>query len=509
LQRSIETVHTQNYHSRRVRTFASGVSLAAILWAGVALAQVAATDELASRAPDGQPANGPTFDPAISGNGNVVLFTSGANNLVPNDTNDAADLFTYDRGTELVDRVTVATDGTEGRYSGSVSPIETYGVINSNGRYVAFQTSLLDLAGPVSFSRQIYYRDRVAGTTFLASKSTPGRPLLFSTDVAISDNGLHVTFTGHANEVPEGETRAQIYVYDAATDTTEFVSVGPDGHGSNRVARAHSVSNDGRYVYFESNSNNLVDPPLPFPQDFRPYRRDRQLDVTELIDALPPLRQRERSANGVQNVYVNATNGQTYLQDLSETLIAPNDLTAQAQGPSQITLFWSDLATAEQGYQVFRYDPALGQYLLHGAAPQNATSFVDTELRAATRYLYYIRPFNRFGGFLSSNKAGTFTTAPAAPTSPTLLWVIPVDSTRLRLDWTHASNPGNEATGFRVWRWTAANPVYQVVATLSGGTRTYVDTGLAPNTRYIYYLTAFNATGQSAASGKQFNLTDP
>jgi hypothetical protein len=164
---------------------------------------------------------------------------------------------------------------------------------------------------------------------------------------------------------------------------------------------------------------------------------------------------------------------------------------------------------AEKGYEIYRYEGAIGQYRFLALTPPNATSFQDTDLLPSTRYLYYLRPVNRFGGFLSSPKVSAFTTGPVAPTTPSLLKVQPVDSTRLRLDWTHASNPGNKETGFRVWRWTAANPVYQVVATLSGGTRTYVDTGLAPNTRYIYYLTAFNATGQSAASDKQFNLTDP
>ncbi|SJM90041.1 TolB family protein [Crenothrix polyspora] len=39
--------------------------------------------------------NGSSFDPVISSNGKTVLFKSGADNLVANDSNDKTDLFTY------------------------------------------------------------------------------------------------------------------------------------------------------------------------------------------------------------------------------------------------------------------------------------------------------------------------------------------------------------------------------------------------------------------------------
>jgi Tol biopolymer transport system component len=45
------------------------------------------------------PANGPPCRVAISGDGRVVAFASAATNLVPGDTNGAADVFRHDRGT--------------------------------------------------------------------------------------------------------------------------------------------------------------------------------------------------------------------------------------------------------------------------------------------------------------------------------------------------------------------------------------------------------------------------
>lgn len=51
-----------------------------------------------SVASDGTQGNERSDDPAISADGRYVAFQSWASNLVPGDTNGAADIFVYDRG---------------------------------------------------------------------------------------------------------------------------------------------------------------------------------------------------------------------------------------------------------------------------------------------------------------------------------------------------------------------------------------------------------------------------
>jgi hypothetical protein len=51
------------------------------------------TTVLASRASDGTIGNNHSFQPAASADGRVLAFTSGADNLVPDDTNARSDLF--------------------------------------------------------------------------------------------------------------------------------------------------------------------------------------------------------------------------------------------------------------------------------------------------------------------------------------------------------------------------------------------------------------------------------
>jgi hypothetical protein len=61
-----------------------------------------------------------------------VAFSSFASNLVAGDTNSRPDVFVHDRQTGATERVSVASDGTEGNhnsYDASISP---------DGRYVGF-----------------------------------------------------------------------------------------------------------------------------------------------------------------------------------------------------------------------------------------------------------------------------------------------------------------------------------------------------------------------------------
>jgi hypothetical protein len=72
--------------------------------------------------------------PSISANGRYVAFQSGANNLVPDDTNGAFDVFVHDQHKVQTNRVSVASDGTEG------NGWSWFPSISADGRYVAFKS---------------------------------------------------------------------------------------------------------------------------------------------------------------------------------------------------------------------------------------------------------------------------------------------------------------------------------------------------------------------------------
>src|ERR1700730_14979082 len=71
--------------------------------------------------------------------GRYVAFDSNASNLVAGDTNGVSDIFVYDSVTHSTERVSVASDGTQGNWYSSEASI------SADGRYVAFMSGASNL----------------------------------------------------------------------------------------------------------------------------------------------------------------------------------------------------------------------------------------------------------------------------------------------------------------------------------------------------------------------------
>ena len=102
----------------------------------------------------------------------------------------------------------------------------------------------------------------------------------------------------------------------------------------------------------------------------------------------------------------------------------------------------------------------------------------------------------------ASTGAGT----PQAPASPSALTVSIVNNTSLRLSWN--DNATNE-TGFRVYL-SGITGLFTKVADLGANATTHTVSNLQGGTRYRFYITAVNASGESAPSNTaQFTTTAP
>jgi Tol biopolymer transport system component len=97
------------------------------------------TTELVSVASDGTEGNLGSFQPTISDNGRYVTFYSEATNLAPDDNNNATDVFVRDRKADTTTLLSVTRDGTAGN-GGSFDP-----AISGNGHYVAYSSFAPDL----------------------------------------------------------------------------------------------------------------------------------------------------------------------------------------------------------------------------------------------------------------------------------------------------------------------------------------------------------------------------
>jgi Tol biopolymer transport system component len=158
----------------------------------------AANPALPSQTPDG--ISGFTSFSASS-NGQFVAFYSDADNLVAGDTNGCRDVFVRDlvAGTNYL--VSVSTNGTSGDY------LSTDPAISGDGRYVAFTSSADNLvAGDTNKSQDVFVRDLLAGTTTLVSVSTdgvdPGNSDSYSP--VISADGRYVLFHSKASNLAAG-----------------------------------------------------------------------------------------------------------------------------------------------------------------------------------------------------------------------------------------------------------------------------------------------------------------
>jgi|RhiMethySRZTD1v2_1073278.scaffolds.fasta_scaffold323981_2 Tol biopolymer transport system component len=112
-----------------------------LLAVGVPMAALAPTTTLVSINSAGTGSgNGDSFNPVLSAEGRIVAFGSSASDLVPNDTNGAADIFVRDlkRGTTTL--VSVNGAGTGSGNSDSFSSR-----LSADGQVVAIESSASDL----------------------------------------------------------------------------------------------------------------------------------------------------------------------------------------------------------------------------------------------------------------------------------------------------------------------------------------------------------------------------
>ena len=227
----------------------------------------------------GQEGNNNSHLASINGSGRYVAFTSAATNLVAGDTNGVSDVFLHDILSRVTTRVSVNSAGLQGNGN------STFPSISNDGRYVAFQSTATNLvAGDTNGAFDIFVHDTLTGATTRASVDSAGlQGNGFSNLPSISDDGRYVAFESTATNLVAGDTNgmSDIFVHDTVTGTTTRVSVGYGGlEGSNHSTYA-SISGNGRYVAFESISNNLV------PLDTFGYKdvfvHDRQTSTTTRV----------------------------------------------------------------------------------------------------------------------------------------------------------------------------------------------------------------------------------
>jgi Tol biopolymer transport system component len=202
----------------------------------------------------GVASNGDSYSPTISGDGRYVAFVSDATNLVAGDTNRVRDVFVRDTLTGRTTRVT----GTGGQPNGA----SVYPKLSDDGRFLAF-TSLADniIAGDTNRYPDVFRYALGSGAIDLVS-TAPGGVLgnQASSLPDISPDGRWVAFSSWARNLAPADTNrwSDVFVRDMSTGQTELASLTDRNRAPNSSSYAPSISDDGRYVAFESAATNLV-----------------------------------------------------------------------------------------------------------------------------------------------------------------------------------------------------------------------------------------------------------
>jgi len=228
-----------------------------------------------STAIGGGDANGSSLGAQLSADGRYIAFESDASNLVAGDTNGRVDVFRHDRVTGETVRISVATGG------GQASGDNLLPRISDDGNLIIFRSGAFDLVpNDANGVEDVFVRDVAAGTTTRISVSTTGGDGDLRSGVAvISGDGRYVAFSSAATNLVAGDTNnlSDTFVRDRLLGTTTRISVSTNGGEANGSSNLPSISRDGRFISFLSNATNLV-PGGPVPIQL--YVRDTQAQTT-------------------------------------------------------------------------------------------------------------------------------------------------------------------------------------------------------------------------------------
>jgi Tol biopolymer transport system component len=222
--------------------------------------------KLASCDSSGNQGTNGTFHPSISADGRYVAFSSSAPNLLSTPTT-FSQVFRKDLQTNQVALCSSTSGGTQGNSNSNRTSM------SSDGRYVTFESDATNLGPATTPGRtNIFRKDLQTGEVRLASSNASGTEGdQSSMNPKASTDGRYVTFNSDAtNLVTGGTSGTQIFRKDLQTGEVKLCSASSTDAQGNGTSDEASMSSDGRYAVFNSDSSNLV----PGVDGFQVYRKD-------------------------------------------------------------------------------------------------------------------------------------------------------------------------------------------------------------------------------------------
>ena len=199
-------------------------------------------------------------DPSISGDGRYVAFVTSDGQMTaqpdygPSPLLDN-DVFVRDMTNHTTRRVSLKSNGTEADPNNQVASRDPS--ISANGGFVSFISPGAFVPADTNGVDDVYVRSLAANTTRLVSVRSNGNVAANASGVAapapLSSSGRYVAFESVAQLVPtDGNTYRDVYMRDRTAGTTTRISVKSNGSGVSANHQEPTISADGRFVAFAS-----------------------------------------------------------------------------------------------------------------------------------------------------------------------------------------------------------------------------------------------------------------
>ncbi|UCE67565.1 MAG: hypothetical protein JSU85_06010 [Candidatus Zixiibacteriota bacterium] len=179
----------------------------------------------------------------------------------------------------------------------------------------------------------------------------------------------------------------------------------------------------------------------------------------------------------------------------ASTIHSPSDLSALIITGTTLELTWTDNSDNEDGFYIMRRevtsDTNSAQWEVIETLAANILVFYDSTVVIGEKYDYRINAFNSITESEFSNTASISFSIPDAPSG---LIVEVLSDSKVALSW--IDNSDNE-TNFLVCRQDTG--VVIISGITAANVISYVDSNLAGNTQYSYYVAASNSLGNSSS----------
>jgi hypothetical protein len=132
---------------------------------------------------------------------------------------------------------------------------------SDDGRYVTFSASSQTFTGGSGWEN-IYLRDaELRANEQISLTTSGGQPNSFSSEPSISADGRYVAYDSRATNIGLGDTHDahDVYVLDRTLGTTRWLSY-PRAAGERDTNWKAKISGSGRYVFFETSSDEILGP---------------------------------------------------------------------------------------------------------------------------------------------------------------------------------------------------------------------------------------------------------